>query len=232
MAILEGFQNVIQQRPLHKPKEIAEIHSKSRRYFITYPFLIAIDQIARNSRESFLKLPENVLKTALAYRLFQSLENDLLDWDDWLFSEKQLLAAEILHEIWIFQLKTGRTEHLTRLYDYDNEKNDPIAPVAAKVILDLLNRNIEIPKNILRDMLAIMLRHIADRDLLTVAARNLRRKKITNVQRAPFDSANRARRDVGVLRHASRRKTWEMAIRPIGHHVSHCCYFANIGSTD
>lgn len=163
VAIVEGFEALLQTDKPHTPTEIAELNCKNKHYNISYPVLAGADILAVRSPKDFLSLPKANLKAALAYHLVVSIGGEARDWDKEIMDAHYGLAREVLAEIWRAEIAGGKKEHLDGAYVGRTE--DISTPIILSEIPILLDENPALPPRILEDFLKNILRH-SDAELL------------------------------------------------------------------
>ena len=80
-ALLEGFEALLQTVQPLTPTEIATLQCENKHYNVSYPILAGADYLAARSKNTFLALPKNNLKAALAYHFIVTLGNESRTWD-------------------------------------------------------------------------------------------------------------------------------------------------------
>jgi hypothetical protein len=119
-AIVNGFRNALVQPCFNSVQEIAETNVKNQFFYRGFLMLAGMDMISSDGIEAILKLPDEILRVAIAYDISSALDKKP-DWPSWLNDRKPELVERALDEYWRVQFNAD-PEHITGFYTFNGDE--------------------------------------------------------------------------------------------------------------
>ena len=186
-AALQGLRDVVDRDDMPGPDEILNLHSQSRRYWLSLPFLAALHDRHQEAPSLLEKLTERQQRQALALHYCLPAWGHGRDWHHRLIQQRPEVAASVLLPFARAEIRSGRG-HVAGLQELAHDPNH--AKLAALVVLPLL-RGFPVRGSVkqlpdLSRLLWAALQHGAREELRALVAKKLEASSMTDAVRATW----------------------------------------------
>jgi len=168
-SIVSGFINSLHKSYFNTLEDIAEKDASNRNYYRGYLILAAMDVLSATGKDVVLKLPEDILRLAIAYEKANTVKKTA-KWPMWLLIEKPDFYSRVLDDYWRTQLATN-PERIKDFYVFNGD--EPQLFIVVKILPGLLRDFPKAHPRLLESMLLNAIRFCPSEELLPLVANAL-----------------------------------------------------------
>lgn len=187
-AAFEGLRCSVERDDVPEVKDIIQLYTEDRTYYLRFPILAALDLLHRLSPDSVLELSDEKIRQALAFYLTDGMGDDP-EWYQHLRIVRPDLVAEVMTTYVTAALRANK-QHITGLYALAYGGCGTVARLASITLLEVFPvRSTNQQLNSLDELLIAALRYADRQALQKLFDEKLSRRSMNVAQRVRWLAA-------------------------------------------